>query len=59
MEERVDDYDLRIIEKYKADLALNFLKNGCPRQIIIKSLGVTGHWLQEPEERLKEGPASG
>jgi hypothetical protein len=59
MEEYVDDYDLRIIEGTKADLALNFLKNGCPRQIVIKSLGVTERWLQELEERLKEGPAPG
>jgi hypothetical protein len=40
-------------------VALNFLKNGCPRQIIIKSLGVTERWLQELEERLKWEPASG
>jgi hypothetical protein len=67
MEEYVDEYDLRIIEETtrkirqetKADLALNLLKNGCPRQIIIKSSGVTERWLQELEERLKGGPASG
>ncbi|MDR3154857.1 MAG: hypothetical protein LBW85_11480 [Deltaproteobacteria bacterium] len=59
MEEYVDDYDLRIIEKNKADLALNLLKDGIPRQIIIKNFGVTERWLQELEERLKGGPAPG
>ncbi|MDR3154952.1 MAG: hypothetical protein LBW85_11990 [Deltaproteobacteria bacterium] len=63
MEEYVDEYDLRIIQKTrqetKADLALNLLKAGIQRQIIIESFGVTERWLQELEERLKGGPVSG
>ncbi|MDR3153998.1 MAG: hypothetical protein LBW85_06945 [Deltaproteobacteria bacterium] len=59
MEEYVDEYDLRIIEKNKADIAMNCLKTGIPRQSIIKCCGVTERWLQELEKRLKEGPAAG
>ncbi|MDR3153997.1 MAG: hypothetical protein LBW85_06940 [Deltaproteobacteria bacterium] len=60
MEEYVDEYDLRIIEKVKSDIALNCLKNGgIPRQVIIKCCGLTEQWLQELEMRLKEGPAAG
>ncbi|MDR3155439.1 MAG: hypothetical protein LBW85_14520, partial [Deltaproteobacteria bacterium] len=62
MEEYLDEYDHRIIQeatqKNNAKLALNLLKKGIPRQVIIESFDVTERWLQEVEERLKEGPSS-
>ncbi|MDR3154668.1 MAG: hypothetical protein LBW85_10480 [Deltaproteobacteria bacterium] len=62
MEEYLDEYDLRIIQeatqKNNAKLALNLLKDGVSRQIIIKNCGVTEQWLQEMEGKLKEGHSS-
>ncbi|MDR3153996.1 MAG: hypothetical protein LBW85_06935 [Deltaproteobacteria bacterium] len=49
MEEHVDGHDLRIIEETKSDIALNLLKAGIPRRLIIKNCGVSERWLRETE----------